>query len=629
MCGIVSVIDPAGVEAASLRRAVAALRHRGPDGQGTWLARDRLGGLAHARLAVIDPRTGAQPILSEDGQVAVVVNGEFYGFEEIRRDLEARGHRFATGSDSEIALHLWEDQGVSCLDHLRGEFALVLWDGRSHTLFAARDRFGAKPLCYAPLGGGLALASEAKALFALGVKPAWDAEAFFQAASTQYLPPDRTLFAGVRQLRPGHYLLARPPRSGRARLRVEIHPYWDLDHPLDGPAPAEADGIATSLLPALDEAVRLRLRADVPVCFHLSGGLDSTAVVALAARHLGRPPVCFSVAFEATGYDEREHARAAAAQLGAELEVIPVTQDDLANHLADAVWFSEGLAINGHLTAKYLLARTIRLLGFKVVLSGEGADEVFGGYAHFRHDLGEARPQADGMMAGIHLPEGDGLPTGAIERALGWVPTFLRAKATLGARLRTVLAEDFVGAFHDRDPFEVFLGAFDVPGQLLGRHRLDQASYLWSRSALANYILRTLGDGTEMAHGIEGRLPFLDHHLFALARHIHPTFKIRGGMEKWVLRRALRDLLPDGVSARPKQPFTAPPLGRFGAPMFQRLMHDVFGSSRNASLPFFDRARVLELLERFPRLPEAEQVASDPVLMLALSAGLAHERFGL
>jgi asparagine synthase (glutamine-hydrolysing) len=618
MCGIVSVLDPAGVEAAPLWRAVAALRHRGPDGEGVWLAPDRTCGLGHARLAVIDPRGGAQPIASEDGQIAVAVNGEFYGFEAIRGGLEARGHTFATGSDSEIALHLWEEHGPACLEHLRGEFALVLWDGRSRTLFAARDRFGAKPLCYARLGEGLALASEAKALFALGLRASWDAEAFFLACSTQYLPPDRTLFAGVSQLRPGHYLLA---RAGR----VEVKPYWDLDYPAEGAGEPHA---AEHVLPALDEAVRLRLRADVPVCFHLSGGLDSAAVVALAARHLDHRPTAFSVAFEVPAYDERPFAQVAAKQLGVELEVVEVGQIDLANHLADAVWFSEGLAINGHLTAKYLLARTIRLYGFKVVLSGEGSDEVFGGYAHLRQDMGVC-PTDGGMMAGIHLPHGDGLPLGAVERALGWVPTFLRAKATLGLRLRGVLVGDLVDSFRHLDPFEGFLGAFDVPGRLLGRHHVDQASYLWSRSSLANYILRTLGDGTEMAHGIEGRLPFLDHHLFEHARLVPPTLKIREGVEKWVLRRALADVLPAEVLRRAKQPFTAPPLGTFGAARFAELMHDTFAGTRCAGLPFFDRPRVLALLARFPQMPAAEQVAADPVLMMALSAALLHERFGL
>src|SRR5262249_31638859 len=234
----------------------------GQDGEGGWLAPDRLCGLGHARLAVIDPRGGAQPIVNEDGQVAVTVNGEFYGFEEQRKELESRGHRFATGSDSEGALPLWGEGGAGCLERLRGEFAFALWDGRTRTLFAARDRFGAKPLCYAFLGGGLALSSEAKALFALGIRPAWDEEAFFQAASTQYLPPDRTLFAGVRQLRPGHYLLA---RDGR----VEVRPYWDMDYPLEEAA-FPPDEAAAAVREALDEAVRLRLRADVPVCFHLS-----------------------------------------------------------------------------------------------------------------------------------------------------------------------------------------------------------------------------------------------------------------------------------------------------------------------------------------------------------------------
>src|SRR5262249_39208446 len=253
MCGIVSVLAGAGdVEEAPLRSALEAIRHRGPDGEGVWVAPDRSVGLGHVRLSLIAINAGAQPIVSEDGQTVLAVNGEFYGFEAIRRDRQRRGHRFRTGSDSEIALHLYQEHGLDFLDDLRGEFALVLWDGHQRRLVAARDRFGIKPLCYASAGGRLMLASEAKALFALGVRPAWDREAMFQVPGMQYPPPDRTLFAGIRTLRPGHYLLA----SGGS---VVTRPYWDLDFPPARPPglglEQEPRGPASELLALLDEAV--------------------------------------------------------------------------------------------------------------------------------------------------------------------------------------------------------------------------------------------------------------------------------------------------------------------------------------------------------------------------------------
>jgi asparagine synthase (glutamine-hydrolysing) len=628
MCGIVAEWNAEGVEPGALLRAVEALRHRGPDGEGTWLAADRTLALGHTRLAVIDPTGGAQPIASEDGQVVLAVNGEFYDHARMRRRLKRRGHRFRSRSDSEIAVHLYEEQGLDFLAHLRGEFALVLWDARQEMLIAARDRFGVKPLCYHhEPGRRLRLASEAKALFALGVRPAWDEETLFQVAGMQYQRPEQTLFAGVRQLRPGHVLVAR-------RGHLSVTPWWDLDYPRNGERPsvplAEQQ---EQLRTALDEAVRLRLRADVPVCFHLSGGLDSSAVVALAARHRSSRPHCFTVSFDEPGYDEQAAARETAWELGVRLEPVAVRQRDLADHFGDAVWFSEGLAINGHLPAKYLLARAIRQSGFKVVLSGEGSDEVLGGYAHFQQDLLDDRGEPatelrrrQGMLAGMHLAEGEPLDLSGVCQVLGTVPAFLAAKATLGRRMQSLLRDDFRERFAGRDPLLHFLAAFDVPGQLHGRHRVEQSSYLWTRSALANYILRTLGDGTEMAHAVEGRLPFLDPRVVEAARQIGVNRKIVDGVEKWILREALRGVLPESVRSRRKQPFTAPPLSLYGDGTF---VQDVLRSEIVNRVPFLDPARVVQALDGLAELGQRERIAWDPVLMLALSACLMQERFGM
>src|SRR5262252_1494012 len=231
MCGIVAMFSPEEpVAAATLERALATLEHRGPDGRRHWIAPDGLVGLGHARLSIIDLEGGAQPLENEDGRIRVIVNGELYGFERIREDLEARGHRFRTGSDSEIVIHLYEEYGAQCVQHLRGEFAFVLWDDRNQRLLCARDRFGIKPLFYAVHRGALYLASEVKALLAAGVPARWDGEAFFQAVVMGGLEQDRTLFAGVRQVPPGHYLLA-------SRARRQIVRYWDFDYPLASDEP--------------------------------------------------------------------------------------------------------------------------------------------------------------------------------------------------------------------------------------------------------------------------------------------------------------------------------------------------------------------------------------------------------
>lgn len=637
MCGVVSILSGNGpITRTSLCRAVDALSHRGPDGRGFWIAPDESVGLGHARLAVIDLVTGSQPIASEDGQVRIVVNGEFYGHREIRRQLESRGHRFSTRSDSEIALHLYEEHQEACLKHLRGEFAFILWDGRRRRLLAARDRFGIKPLCYAVDGQALLIASEAKAILAAGMSAAWDQGAFFQAACLQYIPPDRTLFRNIAQVPPGHYLTV---QGGQTR----IVRYWDMDYPLASPGDVPHDEVALGeeLAARLEEAVRLRLDADVPVCFHLSGGLDSSAIVGLASRISSGPHDCFTVGFDREAYDELPAAREMAKHSGARLHEVRLTQGELLDALPDAVYHSEGLAINGHLPAKFLLSRAIKKAGFKVVLSGEGSDEIMAGYPHLRQDEFQSRRSGapagsiallyadNSIMAGIQLPEGPSLPLNAVERVLGFIPTFLRAKGTYGQRMRGILADDFVAEFSRADCFVTMLDGFDVKSQLAGRHCVDQASYLWSKLALANYILRTLGDGTEMAHGVEGRLPFLDHPLFEFARRVPMGLKIRGPVEKYLLREAMRPVVTEAVYRRHKQPFTAPPLRGIDSGDAGRLLHDAVSSQSFASLPFFDRRKVLRLLDAVPNLEPRQRVAMDPVLMTILSAGLLHSRYGL
>jgi asparagine synthase (glutamine-hydrolysing) len=260
--------------------------------------------------------------------------------------------------------------------------------------------------------------------------------------------------------------------------------------------------------------------------------------------------------------------------------------------------------VNGHLAAKFLLSRAVREAGLKVLLTGEGADEIFAGYPHLRE---EATDPADLLTRGIMLPAGPGLPLHAVRARLGFVPTFLEAKASLGARLRPLLSPDFLSRVRGRDPFAEFIQAFD-PSRLEGRARLDQSLYLWCKSALAVYILRTLGDGTEMAHGVEGRLPFLDTPLVEFALRVPPELKIRNGREKHLLREAVRPLVTEEVAARRKQPFFAPPLG---TPAREAL--------RAAPLPaFFDRAAV-----------DALDVADDPLVWTVLSASALEERLRL
>lgn len=632
MCGIVSLFHPGGrIDKNLLINAANTLAHRGPDGDGFYISPDGAAGLGHRRLSIIDLAGGAQPISNERGDIQAVVNGEFYDFEDIRRDLESRGHRFKTRSDSEILLHLYEEYGTGCLRYLRGEFAFALYDESQRRVFAARDRFGIKPLCFAERNGQIFIASEAKAIFAAGFPAAWDDYAFYHAMTLQYVPTDRSLFAGVRQLPPGHFLLA-------DANDLQTASYWDMDYAAVPEEKTDSDWIGL-FKNEFEAAVRLRLAADVPVCLHLSGGLDSSAIVAAAMHMAGKPLDCFTVSFSEDGYDELPIARGMAEKLGAPLHVVKITADDMVRAIPDAVWYSEGLSINGHLAGKYHLNRVIRAAGFKVALSGEGADELLAGYPHLRddliaHDGADAEKKAqlyagNDKLAGVFLPHGDTLDTDAVARTLGFTPSFLKAKASLGFRLHGLLSGDFSNALRGHDIFSDVMQAFPVTLQLKDRHPVNQSSYLWTKLTLANYILRTLGDGCEMAHSVEGRVPFLDHILFEKMRGLPVHLKIRDMTEKFILREAAKDMITDTVYRRQKHPFIAPPVSRFSNKTLNTFIRDMLSSQKFKDMPFFDAEKVSRFLDRLPELAPQDQIAAEPVLMTVLTAFLIHERFGL
>jgi asparagine synthase (glutamine-hydrolysing) len=529
MCGIVAFFARfLPMSEAVLQRATQSLHHRGPDGQRHWMSQDSRVGLGHARLSIIDITTGDQPIASEDGRTRIVVNGEFYGYEAIRRELKQSGHRLRTRSDSEIALHLYEDFGTQCLHRLRGEFAFVIWDETNHTIFAARDRFGIKPLFYAFHKETLYLASEVKALFAAGVPAKWDAESVYH--SVEYGGHQvRTLFDGVFQVPPGHYLMA-------TDKHIQLNQYWDFNYPkADAASVVRSDAdYAAEFRQALDDSVHVRLRADVPVGCYLSGGLDSCAILGLAAKHHAGSIRAFTLTFDRAEYDEGKIAREMAAKAGADFCPIPIQQDDLADHFADAISQSEALCFNAHGVAKYLLSRVVRDAGYKVVLTGEGSDEILGGYPHFRRDmlLYNAQGQDPEVVAtllreldqhnpvsrGLLLPDGEAGPLGRLKKVLGFIPSWIETFSARSWKMRALFSRSFIDCFGEREGFQPFLADIDVRSQLAGRDPLHQSLYMWAKTALPTYTLTMLGDRMEMAHSVEGRVPFLDHHLVELIR---------------------------------------------------------------------------------------------------------------
>ena len=624
MCGLFGIYSDRPVDdlLPMMKRAAGALQHRGPDQEGFYESLTGVAGLAHRRLNVMAPENGRQPLASEDGSVRAIVNGEFYGSDAIRAELSKCGHTFETAADSEILIHLYEEHGEGCLAHLRGEFAFVLWDEKRRILFAARDRFGVKPLLYANDRGTIKLASEAKALFAAGVKSAWDMESFFFSTSVQYLPQNRSLFAGVEMLPPGHFLLA----DGNS---CSIKCYWDL--PVSSaPSSLSATELIAACSAQVKEAVCIRQRADARVCYQLSGGLDSSSVAGIAARESSGPIDVFNISFPESAYNEFDVAQRTAELLNANLHRVEIDQNQILQQLPDAVRSSEGLSINGHVAAKYILHQHVRAAGFKVVMTGEGADEAFFGYTHLRmdhwHSTGQSVPlnllKADVTSKGMMLADGESLPLeGALGR-FGYLPAWLRAKATLGWKTRRLLRDDFVNEFAERDPIEEFASLF-----LANQADVFRSRRSWTKTALAGYILNTLGDGTEMPCSVEGRVPYLDHKLWEFLATVPIDAQIQAQRDKPLLRDSVKGFVTPEVFQRPKHPFDAPPVSVFAGGQGREFICDHLNSTAAKLQPFFCPKKIQLQIEELEKHEQLRQVW-DPPLMLFLSTLFLQDLLG-
>ena len=638
MCGIVAAVSrQGGVSAPALERSARRLQHRGPDAQHVWVDRRGRAGLAHARLSIIDLTTGDQPIANEDQHLHVVANGEFYDFERIRCELEKQGHVFRTRSDSEIALHLFEEQGARSVHALRGEFAFAIWDERDQVLFAARDRFGIKPLYYTVHDGNFYLASEVKAFVDLGVPLAWDRDTLYDIHFVTHAP-DRSLFKGIYQVPPGSYLLT----DGE---QIRIVQYWDWDYPRADDIPAGSDPRehVERFAHEFEQAVRLRLRADVPVACYLSGGIDSCSVIGVASKLSPKPLRAYTLSFDHADYDEGAIAEAQAKLSGAEFRRIDIRSEHTADHFSDALYHAERPFANAHVVAKYLLSRAVRDDGIKVVMTGEGSDEILAGYPHFRrdavlygknldaetrHQLLSQLAQANRVSSGLLMPD-PGAKIESVRRAMGFVPSQLETWSQIGGGLLAVTSDDFRCSYADRDTYRLLMNSMDVERQLAGRDVVNQSLYVWSKTMLPNYILSNLGDRMEMAHSVEGRLPFLDHHVVEAVAKMPVSMKINGMTEKWVLREAARPVITDTVYKRQKHPFMSPPSTVQQDGKLYTMMQDTLRSSLLDGPGIYDRAKVVRMLDAIPGMDGAARNRIDSVLMWMGSICLLHERLGM
>jgi asparagine synthase (glutamine-hydrolysing) len=554
MCGIVGVTGHP-VSRQALQRAIKSMHHRGPDGSGMFLDPESSIALGHARLSIIDLATGAQPLYSEDGDIVLVCNGEIYDFERLREELISHGHVFRTRSDSEIIIHLYQQFGLSFVDYLRGEFAFLLYDQRDRKLLAVRDRFGIKPLFFNDQAGHLLFASEAKAMIATGLlTPRLSIEAIHDFFSM--VIPD-SMFEGIESLPPGCLLIA----NLREGMR-EIRRYWDCDLPAenDGGNEMDFEHCIALVREKFDEAVRFRLRADVPVGVYLSGGIDSAIVAATVAEYHGEKVKAFNISFpQDEAFNEDRLSREMAARIGAEFYSVECGPEALLQNTEDFIWVAELPFSNFHGVGKFILSSLARK-HVKVILTGEGADEVFLGYVVFQPGRGLLLDQMVNKLKKQEAPKGS--QTAEMMETLGFVPipdyAFVLSPK-IQKRIVSFFDRKYRSRLSARHPLEMLKERIERT-QTVGRSLARKMQYTWIKNMLAPYLLTILGDRAELGHSIEGRIPFLDHHLFEAARRIPDRFKIRGGVEKYVLREAFKDRLTEAIYSRQKWPYSAPPL---------------------------------------------------------------------
>jgi len=553
MCGVGVILDPASTTPRHAAAAMtAALSHRGPDGTGSCSIGPAV--LLHTRLAIIDVAGGVQPLSSEDGACATVVNGEIYNHRELRAELEAKGHRFATRSDSEVIVHLYEDLGPECVRRLNGIFAFALWDNRRSELLLARDHFGVKPLYWWSDGRRLAAASEIGALLASGlVSPEVDPIALDHFLAWRFVPSPRTLFAGVSKLPPASFLVA-----GEDGVRVTSYREAP-DPPFEDAAPAELE---VELRARFEQAVERQMMSDVPYGAFLSGGIDSAAVSAAMARASGAPVKTFTIGFPGAGgeLDERAAARATARALGTEHRDVAMAEFDFPAQLAACVRRLEDPCGTPSAPALLQVSR-FTSEHVKVVLSGQGADEPLGGYQ--RHQaaasLGLAR-RLPRPLAALARAGAEALPRNErakrMARLLGDTgessPLLRVFEITTDEGRRSLVGSAGVEAATERR--ELVRNVLD---DVEGRGVLEQALYLDTQLFLPDGLL-VYGDKMSMASGLEQRVPFLDVELMRFIERIPAGLRVRGLTRKWLYRRAIEPLVPAAALRRRKHPFATP-----------------------------------------------------------------------
>ena len=559
MCGIAGFVTraPSAPPESLLARMTDAIRHRGPDASGYY--RDSYAALGHRRLSIIDVRDGQQPMSNEDGALWIVYNGEIFNHADLRPALDQAGHRYRTRCDTETILHAYEQYGPDCVTRFRGMFSFAIWDKNTRTLFCARDRLGKKPFYYYWDGHLFAFASEIKALLEHpAISPRFEESLLSEYLSFGYCSGEQTLFSGIRKLMPGHWLRLTPEQ-------FETRAYWELPCLVGQPvSPADDQSWIAECRTRLEEAVRTRLMSDVPLGMFLSGGVDSSAIAALMKPMSDGPVKTFAVGYREQEFSELAYARQVAEKIGTEHHEVVIGRDDFFNALPQLIWHEDEPISWPSSVSLYFVSR-LAAEQVKVVLTGEGSDELFGGYARYRFYLLNQRllkayrtvprPARDAIRSGI---AGSRLLSGNIRRKLQ------HSVVGRGEDLEALYLDNFYSAFSRAEQqlllnapcgatYDSFLQYWNSQPQA---SLLSRMLYADQKTYLVELLMKQ--DQMSMACSIESRVPFLDHQLVEFAATVPDRMKLRGGVGKYILKRAVEDILPREIVYRKKMGFPTP-----------------------------------------------------------------------
>ena len=547
-----------------LKKMIGIMYHRGPDEAGIYL--DDHIGLGHARLSIIDLAGGSQPIHNEDKSLWIIYNGEVFNYVELKKELIKKGHTFYTTTDTEVILHLFEEKREECLNELNGQFAFAIWDSYNKELFLARDRVGIRPLHYTNINGSFYFSSEIKSLFQVEeIQREIDPVGMDQTFTFWTTLPGRTIFKNISELKPGHFIKIKNDT-------VTEKQYWSVPYnPPEELLTSPPSDISEQIMALLTDAVRIRLRADVPVGSYLSGGLDSSGVTALISKHFNANVQTFGIRFEEGAFDEGEHQKSMVDFLKVRHHELTANNSMIADNFPKIIWHGERPLLRTAPVPLYLLSRKVREKGIVVVLTGEGADEVFGGYNIFREALVRKfisrqptsrfrkslidqlyphifkNPLLKNSLYSFFMQGLDDADNPLFSHLIRWNNT---------SRIKTFFADSLSSELQGYNAYKELTDT--LPEDFNNRNTLAKAQFLEKYIFLSNYLLSSQGDRVAMAHSIEIRVPFLDYRIIDLMAKVSPTWKILGLNEKFILKKALRNVLPKNICERSKHPFRAP-----------------------------------------------------------------------